>query len=45
MAPRIGGFQGAIFLSRWLLAPVLIGLLLCLLLLIFRFFADFYELA
>ena len=33
--------QASIFFSRWLLAPFLLGLLLCLLLLIYRFFADF----
>jgi uncharacterized protein (TIGR00645 family) len=38
-------FQAAIFLSRWLLAPFLIGLVLSLILLIYRFFADFYGLA
>lgn len=38
-------FQAAIFFSRWLLAPFLIGLVLCLLLLIYRFFGDFYQLA
>lgn len=32
--------QRSIFLSRWLLAPFLYGLLACLLLLIYRFFAD-----
>src|ERR1700758_1532895 len=32
--------QASIFFSRWLLAPFLLGLLLCLLLLLFRFFAD-----
>ena len=32
--------QTSIFFSRWLLAPFLLGLLLCLLLLIYRFFAD-----
>ncbi len=37
--------QASVFFSRWLLAPFLIGLLLCLLLLIFRFFADLFELA
>src|SRR6202161_806857 len=37
--------QAAIFFSRWLLAPFLIGLLLCLVLLIYRFFGDLYELA
>jgi len=39
------GFQAAILFSRWLLAPFLIGLVLCLFLLMYRFFADFYELA
>jgi uncharacterized protein (TIGR00645 family) len=39
------GFQAAIFLSRWLLAPFLVGMILCLFLLIYRFFGDFYELA
>ena len=37
--------QAAVFLSRWLLAPFLLGLLCCLILLIFRFFADFFALA
>jgi uncharacterized protein (TIGR00645 family) len=39
------GFEAAIFLSRWLLAPFLIGLLCSLVLLIYRFVADFYALA
>jgi len=39
------GFQAAIFLSRWLIAPFLVGLICCLGLLIYRFFADFYDLA
>ena len=37
--------QAAVFWSRWLLAPFLVGLFCCLLLLIYRFFADFYSLA
>jgi uncharacterized protein (TIGR00645 family) len=37
--------QAAIFFSRWLLAPFLLGLLLCLLLLMYRFFGDLYALA
>jgi uncharacterized protein (TIGR00645 family) len=37
--------QGAIFFSRWLLAPFLLGLLLCLVLLIYRFFGDLYVMA
>jgi uncharacterized protein (TIGR00645 family) len=36
--------QAAIFFSRWLLAPFLLGLLVCLLLLIYRFFGDLYAL-
>lgn len=36
--------QASIFFSRWLLAPFLLGLLLCLLLLMWRFFGDLYEL-
>jgi uncharacterized protein (TIGR00645 family) len=38
------GFQSILFISRWLIAPFLIGLIGCLLLLIYRFFADFYAL-
>jgi len=37
--------QASIFFSRWLLAPFLLGLLLCLFLLMYRFFADFVTLA
>jgi uncharacterized protein (TIGR00645 family) len=36
--------QAAIFFSRWLLAPFLLGLLICLLVLIYRFFGDLYAL-
>jgi uncharacterized protein (TIGR00645 family) len=36
--------QAAIFFSRWLLAPFLFGLLICLVLLIYRFFGDLYDL-
>jgi uncharacterized protein (TIGR00645 family) len=39
------GFRAAIYFSRWLLAPFLVGLVLCLFLLIYRFFGDFYGLA
>jgi len=39
------GFLTAIFFTRWLLAPFLVGLALALVLLIYRFFADFYQLA
>jgi uncharacterized protein (TIGR00645 family) len=45
MQPSERGFQAAIFMARWLLAPFLVGLVLCLILLLYRFFADFYELA
>lgn len=38
-------FQTLIFASRWLIAPFLVGLLLALVLLLYRFFADLYELA
>jgi uncharacterized protein (TIGR00645 family) len=41
----VRGFQTALFISRWLIAPFLIGLVCCLFLLIYRFFADFYALA
>ena len=37
--------QAAVFFSRWLLAPFLLGLLLCLFLLIYRFFADLFVFA
>jgi uncharacterized protein (TIGR00645 family) len=43
MGPTERGFQSAMLLSRWLLAPFLVGLALCLLLLIYRFCSDFYE--
>jgi len=36
--------QASVFFSRWLLAPFLLGLLLCLLLLMYRFFGDLYAL-
>ena len=39
------GFLAALLLSRWLLAPFLVGLVCCILLLIYRFFADLYEFA
>jgi uncharacterized protein (TIGR00645 family) len=37
-------FLNVMFWSRWLLAPLLVGLLLTLILLICRFFADLYAL-
>jgi uncharacterized protein (TIGR00645 family) len=36
--------QAAVFFSRWLLAPFLLGLLICLLFLIYRFFGDLLAL-
>ena len=42
---RRNSIQAAVFLSRWLLAPFLLGLAGCLLLLMFRFFENLYELA
>ncbi len=39
------GVQALIFFSRWLVAPFLIGLLVAVLLLLYRFFADLFELA
>jgi len=44
-SPDKNVIQAAVFLSRWLLAPFLLGLLCCLVLLIYRFFADFFALA
>jgi uncharacterized protein (TIGR00645 family) len=37
--------QASIFFSRWLLAPFLLGLLLCLFVLMYRFFGDLYIMA
>jgi uncharacterized protein (TIGR00645 family) len=42
--PSGRGIQAAIFFSRWLLAPFLLGLIICLLLLIYRFFGDLFVL-
>ena len=39
------GFQAALLFSRWLIVPFLVGLVCCVILLIYRFFADFYEAA
>ena len=39
------GFEAAIFLSRWLLAPFLVGLVLTIFLLLFHFFGDFHQVA
>jgi uncharacterized protein (TIGR00645 family) len=38
-------FQRLIFLSRWLAAPFLLGLIAALVLLLYRFFADLFALA
>jgi uncharacterized protein (TIGR00645 family) len=38
-------FQRAVLLTRWLMAPFLFGLACCLVLLIYRFFADFIDMA
>jgi uncharacterized protein (TIGR00645 family) len=45
MRPIVRGFETLISISRWLLAPLLVGLVLTLLLLIYRFFADFLDVA
>jgi uncharacterized protein (TIGR00645 family) len=39
------GFQSVIYYSRWLIAPFLVGLICCVVLLIYRFFADFFDAA
>jgi uncharacterized protein (TIGR00645 family) len=44
MRPIERGFETALFMSRWLLAPFLVGLVLTVLMLLFRFFADFVDL-
>ena len=36
--------QALILFSRWLIAPFIVGLLFCMLLIIYRFFADLYDL-
>jgi uncharacterized protein (TIGR00645 family) len=45
MQPIVRGFETVISISRWLLAPLLVGLVLTLFLLIYRFFADFLDVA
>jgi uncharacterized protein (TIGR00645 family) len=45
MQPIVRGFEAVISISRWLLAPLLVGLVLTLFLLIYRFFADFLDVA
>jgi uncharacterized protein (TIGR00645 family) len=39
------GIEAAVYFSRWLVAPFLLGLLCCVIMIIFRFFADLYQLA
>jgi uncharacterized protein (TIGR00645 family) len=39
------GIQSAVFFSRWLVAPFLLGMAFCLVLILFRFFADLFQLA
>jgi uncharacterized protein (TIGR00645 family) len=39
------GIQSVVLFSRWLVAPFLLGMVCCLLLLIYRFFADLFQLA
>ena len=38
-------WKSLLFVSRWLVAPFLVGLACCVLLIIIRFFADLYQLA
>jgi uncharacterized membrane protein YqhA len=38
-------FESAVLLSRWVLAPFLVGLALAMFLLMFRFFGDLCQLA
>jgi uncharacterized protein (TIGR00645 family) len=45
MQAIVRGFETVISISRWLLAPLLVGLVLTLFLLIYRFFADFLDVA
>ena len=39
------GIQSAVFFSRWLVAPFLLGMAFCLVLILFRFVADLFQLA
>ncbi len=38
--PNGRGLQGVMFLSRWLLAPLLVGLICAVILIVVRFFMD-----
>jgi len=42
--PIARGIQSAVFFSRWLVAPFLLGMAFCLLLILYRFFADLFQL-
>jgi uncharacterized protein (TIGR00645 family) len=44
MQQRDHALQTLILVSKWLIAPFILGLLCCILLIIYRFFADLYEL-
>ena len=45
MRPIERGFEKALFMSRWLLAPFLVGLVLTIIMLLLRFFGDLYHVA
>jgi len=45
MARIENGLQVGLYFTRWLMLAFTVGLMLCVLLLIYRFFADFYLLA
>jgi uncharacterized protein (TIGR00645 family) len=45
MRPIERAFRAVILFSRWLAAPFLVGMLGCLVLLVYRFFADLFQLA
>jgi len=38
-------WKGLLYVSRWLVAPFLVGLACCVILIIYRFFADLFALA
>jgi uncharacterized protein (TIGR00645 family) len=42
--PNGRGIQGVMFISRWLLAPLLVGLICGVVLIVIRFFMDLYTL-
>jgi uncharacterized protein (TIGR00645 family) len=43
--PNGRGIQAAVYFSRWLIVPFMLGLLCCLIMIIYRFFADLFEIA